>query len=665
MQLRDAGMSARLYRRLGDAGGGADDGSGRATREGESPAGHNLLRDAIARACDAVTHAQRADGAWCYEFEADCTIPAEYILMSHFMDEIDDGLERRMATYIRAHQAEHGGWPLYHGGEFNLSASVKAYYALKIVGDDPDEPHMQRAREAILAAGGVARANVFTHITLALFEQVPWDGVPFIPVEVILLPGWFPFHIHKVAYWSRVVMVPLFVLGTLKPRARNRRDVHIRELFTVPAERETEWLPVRSKLNRMFLLLDRVGRLVEPLVPGFIRRRALRKCRDWVVERLNGVDGLGAIFPAMVNAHEMFDALGYGPEHPYRKMTRAALDRLVIDHGDYAYCQPCMSPVWDTGLAVLALQEAGADPGVTDAGLRWLKPRQLLDEPGDWRYRRPHLRGGGWPFQFGNPHYPDIDDTPVVAWGMLRSGLPEFEQSIARAAEWLAGMQSANGGWASFDVDNTYYYLNEIPFADHGALLDPPTSDVSARCVTFLADLGDPRYADNVRRGLAYLRAEQEAKGCWFGRWGTNYLYGTWSVLTALEAAGESPDSDTVRRAVAWLRSVQNEDGGWGESNDSYAEPALAGRGVASTPHQSAWAVLALLAVGEVDSESVARGIAYLQRTQGMDHLWHSEEFTAPGFPRVFYLRYHGYSKYFPLWALARHHNLRSARRLT
>ncbi|MDX1431945.1 MAG: squalene--hopene cyclase [Gammaproteobacteria bacterium] len=618
------------------------------------------LEASIARASRALRAKQDASGFWCYEFEADCTVPAEYIMMTHFMDEVDVALERKIAVYIRAKQAAHDGWPLYEGGDFDLSATVKAYYALKLVGDSADEPHMVRARNAILARGGAVNANVFTKIALALFGQIPWRGVPFIPVEIMLLPRWFPFHISKVSYWSRTVMVPLFVLCTLKPVAVNPRGVDVHELFIVPPEQERNWFPVRSALNRLFLILDRMGRGLHRLVPRFVRARAIARAEEWIVERLNGTDGLGAIFPAMVNAHEVLALLGYAEDHPCRVATREALRRLIVEKADQAYCQPCVSPVWDTGLACLALQEADGIPNHPDVlrALDWLAERQLLDQRGDWSDSRPDLRGGGWPFQFGNTHYPDIDDTPVVAWSMLQSGCPEYAVNIERAAEWICGMQSSNGGYASFDVDNTHYYLNEIPFADHGALLDPPTSDVTARCVTFLARLDRERFAPTIAAALDFLRAEQEANGSWFGRWGTNYIYGTWSVLVAFEAAGENRDARHVRRAVAWLEEVQRADGGWGEDNFSYFDPDMAGRGRRSTAFQTAWAVLGLLAAGRAHSPAVRRGITFLLERQRDDGLWYDEEFTAPGFPRVFYLKYHGYTDYFPLWALARYQTL-------
>jgi squalene-hopene/tetraprenyl-beta-curcumene cyclase len=620
------------------------------------------LQAAIVRARDALLALQHPDGYWCFELEADCTIPAEYILLMHYMDEVDPALQAKLAVYLRRHQADHGGWPLYYGGDFDMSCTVKAYYALRLAGDDPAAPHMARAREAVLARGGAARANVFTLITLALFAQVPRRAVPFIPVEIMLLPRWFPFHLSKVSYWSRTVMVPLFVLCSLGARAKNPTGIGVRELFTTPPEEERHYLRGRSPMNRLFLALDKVGRTLEPFIPGGLRRRAVARAEEWFVQRLNGTGGLGAIFPAMVNAYEALALLGYPPDHPHRATARRALEELLVVREGEAYCQPCNSVIWDTGLASLAVQEeaGGASPAAVHRALDWLAGRQLVDVPGDWQASRPALPGGGWAFQFRNDHYPDLDDTAVVAWAMDQAREKRFAAPVERAADWLCGMQSANGGFAAFDVDNTHYYLNEIPFADHGALLDPPTSDVSARCLTLLTRLrrrGDRAAVDRV---VEYLRGEQEADGSWFGRWGTHYVYGTWSVLVALEQAGIDPEEPMVRRAVGWLGSMQRVDGGWGESNDSYY-PGQGGSGPESTSFQTAWALLGLMAAGEADSPAVRRGVDYLLQTQGPDGLWHEEWFTAPGFPRVFYLKYHGYDKYFPLWALARYRNLTAA----
>ncbi len=618
------------------------------------------LKQAISRAREALLALQHPKGYWCFELEADCTIPAEYILMMHFMDEIDEDLQAKIGVYLRRHQGDHGGWPLFHGGQFDLSCSVKAYYALKLAGDSPDAAHMKKAREAILAHGGAVRCNVFTRITLALFGQIPWRGVPFVPVEIMLLPRWFPFHISKVSYWSRTVAIPLSILCSLKPRAKNPKGIDIRELFTIPPEKEKHYFPVRSRLNRFFLFLDKIGHLGEPFIPSKIRGLAVEKARKWFTERLNGVDGLGGIFPAMVNAHEALACLGYAPDHPFRVSTRDALRNLLVIDDKLAYCQPCVSPIWDTGLACLALQEEGNSGPSEDIrrALDWIKDRQVLDEPGDWRENHPNLEGGGWAFQFNNPYYPDLDDTSAVAWAMVETDPKRYGKSIQRAVGWIRGMQSRNGGFAAYDADNTYYYLNEIPFADHGALLDPPTSDVSARCATVLTQLG--RHDSVLRACLDYLRQEQEENGSWFGRWGTNYIYGTWSVLAAFERAGHDPEQEHIRRAAAWLKSVQRPDGGWGEDCDTYFYPEKAGRGDISTSFQTAWAILGLIAAGEGTSSEVRKGIEYLIRTQQANGLWKDELFTAPGFPRVFYLKYHGYPKYFPLWALARYRNLRN-----
>ncbi|MDB6160300.1 MAG: shc [Gammaproteobacteria bacterium] len=635
----------------------------------ERHAEHLSLNRSIDAARDELLNRQSEQGYWVFELEADCTIPAEYIMMMHYLDEIDSSLEARIAVYLRAHQAEHGGWPLYYGGELDISCTVKAYYALKLAGDSPDEPHMVRARKAILERGGAARANVFTRIALALFGQVPWRAVPYIPVEIMLMPRWFPFHLDKVSYWSRTVMVPLFILCTYKPKAKNPRNVDVRELFVTPPEREHTYFrlgPERSStrakvLARAFLVVDRVFRSLDFLIPKSMRAAATRRAESWFLARLNGEDGLGAIFPAMVNALEAMVLLGYPSDDPRVVTAKRALQKLLVVHDNSAYCQPCVSPVWDTALAGLALQEAGGMPAVaaTDAALGWLKSKQLADEPGDWQVSRPHLQGGGWPFQFANGHYPDLDDTAVIVWAMHQANDPSrYAASIESALDWLAGMQSSDGGFAAFDVDNTHYNLNQIPFADHGALLDPPTSDVTARVVAAMSLVGRPQDREPLRRAIAFLRKEQMAEGPWFGRWGTNYIYGTWSVLAAFGQAGIGPDDEAVHRAVTWLIGRQNPDGGWGESNDGYACKQHLNEKTDSTPHQTAWALLGLMAVGEAGSVAVRCGIEYLLRTQQADGLWTDPHFTAPGFPRVFYLKYHGYCAYFPLWALSAYRNL-------
>jgi squalene-hopene/tetraprenyl-beta-curcumene cyclase len=619
------------------------------------------LTAAIVAARANILARRRADGCWQYELEADCTIPAEYILMLHYLGESDRLLESRLAEYLRRRQSRDGGWPLYPGGALDVSCSVKCYYALKLAGDRADAPHMAKARAAILAHGGAARSNVFTRIALALFGELPWRGVPFLPVEIVLLPRWFPFNLGKVSYWSRTVMVPLSVLTTLKPRAANPRGIRILELFVTPPEEEKHYFHSRSLLNHALFAGEKIIRRLERLIPERLRRHALKRAETWILERRNGDGGLGAIFPAMVNAYEALALMGYPAEHPARCETRKAIDDLLVVRDHEAWCQPCVSPVWDTGLTCLALQEDRDAPAdAQQRALEWLLSRQLFDEPGDWRDYRPQLAGGGWAFQYKNDAYPDLDDTAVVVRALHQSPEPaRFAHAIGRATDWLCGMQSKNGGFAAFDADNDHQWLNQIPFADHGALLDPPTSDVSGRVLMLLSLLdraSDRAVRDRVTR---FLLREQTPEGAWFGRWGTNYIYGTWSVLAALRAAGMSTNTPAIRRAVHWLKSVQQADGGWGEGNDSYLDPELRGRGARSGPAQTAWALLALMSAGEANSPAVTRGIEYLLKAQAAGD-WHDARFNAPGFPRVFYLKYHGYSRYFPYWALVRYRNVRA-----
>jgi squalene-hopene/tetraprenyl-beta-curcumene cyclase len=617
------------------------------------------LEQAVDAAAKALLARQQGDGHWVFELEADATIPAEYVLLQHYLDEIDDGVQAALARYLRSIQGEHGGWPLFHRGGFDLSASVKAYFALKAAGDSPDAPHMARARAAILAAGGAARTNVFTRIQLALFGELPWRAAPVMPVEIMHLPRWFPFHLSKVSYWSRTVIVPLLVLMAKKPRARNPRGITVKELFS-PG---TQAAPPRAKGSIWAVLfngLDAVLRVAEPFMPKRSRRSAIAKAEAFVVERLNGEDGLGGIYPAIANTVMMFECLGYPKDDPRLRVAKAALRKLLVLEPGRSYCQPCFSPVWDTGLACHALMEAGGDAAKSAVrlGLDWLAERQVLDVVGDWAEWRPKLRPGGWAFQYANPYYPDVDDTAVVAMALDRFDAARYRAAIDRAAEWIIGMQSRNGGWGAFDADNAYYYLNYIPFADHGALVDPPTADVSARCVGFLAQV-DHSCDPALTAGLDYLLGEQESDGSWFGRWGTNYIYGTWSALLALNAARVDKGSPAIRRAVAWLIERQRPDGGWGEDGASYWADTPRGEGKESTASQTAWALLALIAAGEVDNPAVARGVRYLLQTQKPHGLWDEPWYTAVGFPRVFFLRYHGYRAFFPLWALARYRNLR------
>ena len=630
----------------------------------------NALETSIGSATRALLDCQQADGHWVFELEADGTIPSEYVLLRHYLGEpVDAVLEAKIAKYLRRTQGAHGGWALVHDGAFDMSASVKAYFALKMIGESVDAPHMARAREAILSRGGGIHSNVFTRFMLAMFGVMTWKSVPVLPVEIMLLPMWSPFHINKISYWARTTMVPLMVLAALKPRARNPLGVGIDELF--PEDPRSIGMTAKAPHQSrawfvLFRALDAVLRVVEPMFPRKLRQRAIDAALSFIEERLNGEDGMGAIYPPMANLVMMYDALGKDENYPPRAVTRKAIDRLLVIREEEAYCQPCVSPVWDTALTCHAMTEAGSDAAISSVkkGLDWLLPKQVLDLKGDWAVKRPDVRPGGWAFQYNNAYYPDLDDTAVVVMSMDRirreTGGNEYDAAIARGREWIEGMQSRDGGWAAFDVNNLEYYLNNIPFSDHGALLDPPTEDVTGRCISMLAQLGETvENSRMVAAGVEYLRRTQLPDGSWYGRWGMNFIYGTWSVLCALNAVGVSHQDPMIRKAADWLLSVQNDDGGWGEDAVSYRLDYGGLERAPTTASQTAWALLGLMAAGEIANPVVARGVECLMATQSEKGTWDEQRYTATGFPRVFYLRYHGYPRFFPLWALARYRNLR------
>ena len=616
---------------------------------------------AIRRAADALFERCKPDGHWVFELEADATIPADYALLQHYLGRIDDGMQARIGRYLRRVQRPEGGWAMFPGGRFDLSVSVKAYFALKAIGDSPEASHMRRARTLILEAGGAERANTFARIQLALFGAIPWHGIPAMPVEILLLPDRFAFSLWRVAYWSRTFIVPLVVLQALRPRARNPRGITVDEIFSQPPERIRDWYPgpFRSQWGRLFKWFDAALKQIEPHAPRRSRTKAIAKALTFVDERLNGTDGIGAIYPPIAYSLMMFDALGIPADDPRVSSCWAALDGLLVEREalDETYIQPCVSPVWDTGWcawACVAAEMAGiaqARPALEKA-CDWLADREIRDVRGDWAVLRPDIAPGGWAFQYRNDRYPDVDDTALVALLLHRHGGPTHRAAVARARTWILGMQSSNGGWGAFDADNDRDILNHIPFADHGALLDPPTADVTARCITFLAGLGRAEDRSAIARAIAFLRAEQAPDGSWFGRWGMNYIYGTWSVLVALRAAGVPPHDPTVRRAAEWLAMIQKPDGGWGEDAESYAVEAYAAL-PESLPSQTAWAMLGLIAAGRAGSTAVARGESWLLRHQEADGTWPETAYNAVGFPRVLYLLYHGYGIYFPLMALS------------
>ena len=623
------------------------------------------LNESIRRTRDRFLNIQDEKGYWVFDLEADATIPSEYILLRRFLGrEIDGDLKVRFANYLHNRQLQNGGWPLYHEGEGNISASIKAYFALKQLGDSPDAPHMVRARAFVLDQGGAAEANVFTRIMLALFGQIPWETTPAMPIEIMLLPQWFFFHLYKISYWSRTVIVPLLILYAKRPVCRLKPEEGVSELFVSPAHelQHLDRFVPGSFFKNCFLILDRILKKVDPLMPRVLRKKGLKLAETWTLERMKGVGGIGAIFPAMANAVMALKVLGYADDHPDVVRGTQAIEDLLVTHGDESYCQPCLSPIWDTCLSLSAVLEGGlsADHDAVQGAVDWLF-RQLILVPGDWAYRAPDLTPAGWAFQFENTFYPDVDDTPMVLMALLRAGAlddTKYREKIAKAVKWVLGMQSSDGGWGAFDIDNNYLYLNEIPFADHGALLDPGTSDLTGRCIELLAMLGYRSDFPPISRALDFLKREQEDCGAWFGRWGVNYIYGTWSVLKGLGCLGEDPFQPYIQRAVQWLKSCQNSDHGWGETCYSYTDPDLAGKGK-STPSQTAWALLGLMAAGEVNSAAVQRGVHYLINQQDKQGKWDEKLYTGTGFPSVFYLRYHGYGQFFPLWALGEYRRLR------
>ncbi len=623
------------------------------------------LHESIRRARDRFLNIQSDKGFWVFDLEADTTIPSEYILLQRFLGrELPVDLKARFANYLRNRQLDSGGWPLYYEGEGNISTSVKAYFALKYLGDSPDAPHMASARTFILNRGGASESNVFTRFMLALFGQISWETTPAMPIEIMLLPRWFFFHLHKVSYWSRTVIVPLLILSAKQPVCHLKPEEGVSELFVSPPHelRHLDRFAPGSFFKNCFLILDRVLKKVDPVMPRVLRKKGLKLAETWTLERMKGEGGVGAIFPAMANALMALKVLGYSDDHPDFVRGSRAIEDLLVTHGEETYCQPCLSPIWDTCLSLSAVLEGGlpSNHDAAQGAIEWLF-KQLILVPGDWAYGAPDLEPAGWAFQFENTLYPDVDDTPMVLMALLRGGALDenkYRDRISKAVNWVIGMQSSDGGWGAFDIDNNYLYLNEIPFADHGALLDPGTSDLTGRCIELLAMLGYRSDFPPISRGLDFLRREQEDCGAWFGRWGVNYIYGTWSVLKGLGCLGEDPSQPYIRRAVQWLKTCQNPDNGWGETCYSYTDPGLAGKG-ASTPSQTAWALLGLMAAGEVGSSVVQRGVHYLINQQDKQGTWDEKPYTGTGFPSVFYLRYHGYGQFFPLWALGEYRRLR------
>ena len=637
-----------------------------------SPQPHQYsLNQKIANTEQALIGLQSKEGYWKFEFESDCSNSIEYALMMHYIDEVDELLEHKIANYLRQYQSENGSFKLFPGGPGDISLTTKAYYVLKLAGDSTNTPHMEKARQYILSQGGASKCNMLTRILLATFGQLPWKGAPFIPIELILLPKWLPLNIYNLSFWARTVIVPLSIICTIKPKAKSPDLNTISELFITSPEKEKNYFDSSSLAKKLFLAFDSLGQTVEPLLPKWLRDRAFKQAEDWIYERLNGEHGLGSVMPAMLYTYEAMDAMGIDRNDPRMLDAKKAMQNLLIINKTEAYCQPSTSPVWDTAFSMLALQEgmSRAEPAANRKAANWLASKQLTDEPGDWRVNCPDFKGGGgWAFQFSSPHYPDIDDTAIVSLAMLQMNLPEYEPAIESAARWLQVMQSKNGGFGAFDIDNTNYFINHTPLADYVSLIDPPTVDITARCVLFLSNFvkKDPTYQQTLNAAINFLWKEQEKDGTWFGRWGCNYIYGTWSVLIAMEQAGIPHNDHRIQQAAKWLKSVQRSDGGWGEDNLTYHDSSFKKRGQfhTSTSFQTAWALLGLLAAGEVKSKEVESGINYLLATQRDNGYWKDLNFSGAGSPGAVYFKYHGYEAYFPLWALSRYRNLKDGRDL-
>ena len=619
------------------------------------------LQEAVERGVGHLLSLQAPEGYWLGELEADTTLESDYIFYLHVLRKADPERIAKLANYIRRRQLPQGGWSIYPGGPSELNATVKAYFALKLAGDSPEAPHLERARRTVHELGGLEATNSFTRCYLALVGAVGWEMVPAIPPELMLLPNWFYLNIYEMSSWTRAIVIPLAILYAHKPRWSLPPQARVEELFRDTARRAAgfDWDEELFTWRNFFLGLDRALKLYERLPWKPLRQRALRQARQWLLEHLERSDGLGAIYPAMMNAVFALLALGHSPDDPLTAREIGQLARFEIEEDDTIRLQPCTSPVWDTAIAMVALEEAGlpADHPALVRAVRWLLDRQLLGA-GDWQVKNREGQPGGWAFEFRNDFFADVDDTAFVLMALGRVDYPDrqrLERATRRGLSWLLSMQNRDGGWGAFDRDNDCRILTQVPFADHNAMIDPSTADVTARVVECLGRFGWPASHPVVKRAVAFLLRDQTPDGSWYGRWGVNYVYGTSGVLRALETVALTA-RDYCQRAVAWLRTAQNADGGFGESIASYYDHGVRGRG-RSTPSQTAWGLIGLLAASEPSDSHVARAVTHLLEQQKPDGSWDEQEFTGTGFPCVFFLKYHLYRNYFPLYALARYRN--------
>ncbi len=620
------------------------------------------IQSAAARSLNAAVQwlasEQHERGFWWAELTADSTLESDYILLELWRHPPQDGVWNppsrpridKAVRAILARQLPDGGFNIYAQGPSEISASVKAYFALKLAGVPADSQPMVRLRERILALGGIQGANSYTKLNLSLFNLYPREDVPSVPPELML----FGNVIYEMSSWTRAIVIPLAITQALNPGRPAPRGFDLKELFLpgvstafVPSESLLSWKSFFHKIDKCFKLWEKFG-------PKSIRRKAIKAAEEWMLERFGNSDGLGAIYPPMMYAITALDVLGYPKDHPAVVEAVRQFEALLVEDGEKFYFQPCFSVVWDTAIAAYALGESNlAAPESMRRCGDWLLTKECRRR-GDWSVKRPNLEPSGWYFEFANEFYPDIDDTAMVLLAMRHaqgSDTAAFEASVNRAVKWLLGMQSSDGGWAAFDVDNNWEFLSDVPFADHNAMLDPTCPDITGRVMEALCKWGVDPNSEPIRRGVKYLLDTQEQDGSWYGRWGVNYVYGTFLAVRGLRAAGLSDREASILRAGEWIRSVQNADGGWGESCASYDVDSFVA--APSTPSQTAWAILGLLASGDTTSSSLLKGVQYLADTQTSEGNWREALATGTGFPRVFYLNYHLYRNSFPVLALS------------
>ncbi len=606
----------------------------------------------------ALLDMQHPEGFWEKPLGADTTLVSDYVMLMHYLGEIDENLQKKAVNRLLREQLEDGGWNIYHGGPSELNATIKASLALQMTGYAPDHPVLKKSAKCICRLGGIEKTNSYTRFYLALFGLISWSWVPAILPEVMFLPTSFYFNIYEISSWSRAILVPMSIVWSQKPFCKPPENVDISMWWINDkgGQKGPEPGPVFS-WRRFFETVNKFLQTSEGLYSPFTRREALRRAKRWMLERIESSEGLAAIYPAMLNAVIALDTLGYERDHPtFQHAYKCFMDLMVEGDTELAF-MPCTSPVWNTAMTVAALCRSGLKPDhpALHKGADWLMDQEVRMK-GDWQIKNPYGPASGWCFEFGNPYYPDCDDTAKVLMaldGVFYEDSTQKREVMERAVEWLLSMQNSDGGWGAFDVDNNKEILNHIPFADHNALLDPSTADVTTRVLECLGQLGYDMESPIVRRAVEYTRKQQEYDGAWYGRWGVNYIYGTWQVIVGLRTVGIDADDDAIQRGAKWLLQCQNEDGGWGESIQTYDDPHLRGQGE-STASQTAWALMGLVAAGYADHAAVERGVNYLTGTQKEDGTWDEDYYTGTGFPRVFYLRYTMYRDYFPLMALGR-----------